>query len=44
MYAQVEEYQNILKLRCRPFVATSFKAFLKNKKKSITAIRVSFSA
>ena len=28
---QVEGYQNILKLSCRPLVFTSYKAFLKNK-------------
>ena len=29
---QVENYQNILKLRCRPLAFTSYKAFLKKTK------------
>ena len=29
---QVEGYQNILKLNCRPLAFTSYKAFLKNKR------------
>ena len=32
MVCQVEDYQNILKLRCRPLSFTSYKAFLKNKR------------
>ena len=32
LYAQVEDYQNILKLRRYPFAFTSYKAFLKCKK------------
>ena len=41
---QVEGYWNQLKLSCRPLAFTSFKAFLKNKKKFGTSLRVSFSA
>ena len=33
LYVQVEGYQNILKLRCRPLAFTSYKAFLKTKRK-----------
>ena len=41
---QVEECQNILKLSGRPFAFTSYKAFLKNKKKSGTSLLALFSA
>ena len=41
---QVKDYQKWLKLSCRPFVFTSYKAFLKNKKKSGTSPPASFSA
>ena len=34
---QVQEYRNILKLRSRPLDFTSYKAFLKNKKRSGTS-------
>ena len=40
---QVEDYQNILKLSCRPLAFTSYKAFLKNKKRSGTSLPASFS-
>ena len=39
---QVERYQNILKLSCRPLAFTSYKAFLKNKKRSRTSLPASF--
>ena len=41
---QVEGYQIILKRSCRPFAFTSFKAFLKNKKRSGTSLPALFSA
>ena len=41
---QVEECQNVLKLSGRPFAFTSYKAFLKNKKKSGTSLLALFSA
>ena len=41
---QVESYQNILKLNCRPLTFTSYKAFLKNKKRSETSALGSTSA
>ena len=41
---QVEGYRNILKLSCRPLAFTSYKAFLKNKKRSGTSLPASFSA
>ena len=34
---QVEDYRKWLKLNCRPFAFTSYKAFLKNKKRSGTS-------
>ena len=37
---QVEGYRNILKLSFRPLVFTSFKLFLKNKKRSGTSLPV----
>ena len=40
---QVKDYRNILKLRCSPTAFTSFKAFLKDKKKCGTCLPVSFS-
>ena len=43
MVWQVEDYQNILKLNCRPLVFTSYKAFLKNKI-SGASLSASFSA
>ena len=39
-----EGYRKILKLSCRPLAITSYKAYLKNKKKSGTSLPVSFSA
>ena len=42
---QVEGYKNIFKLSCRPFALfTSYKAFLKNKKRSKTSLPASFPA
>ena len=41
---QVEGYQNILKLSCRPLAFTSYKAFLKNKKRYGTSLPASLSA
>ena len=41
---QVECYQSILKLSCRPLAFTSNKAFIKNKKRSRTILPASFSA
>ena len=41
---QVEGYQNILKISCRPLILTSHKAFLKNKKRSRASFPASFSA
>ena len=41
---QVQGYRNILKLSCRPLAFTSFKAFLKNKKRSGTSVFDPFSA
>ena len=41
---QVEGYRNILKLRYRAPAFTSYKAFFKNKKRSITSLSASFSA
>ena len=41
---QVECYRNILKLSCKPLAFTSYKAFLKNKKRSETCFPDSFSA
>ena len=40
---QVEGYRNILKLRCRPLAFTSYKAFLKIKKRSGTSLLALFS-
>ena len=39
----VEDYRKWLKLSCRPFAFTSYKAILKNKKRSETSLPVSFS-
>ena len=39
---QVEGYQNILKLNCRPVAFTLYKAFLKSKKKSRAVSLVHF--
>ena len=44
LYVQVEGYRNILKISCRPIVFTSYKTFLKNKKKSATSVLDSFPA
>ena len=44
MDCQFEDYRQCLKLSCRPFVITSYKAFLKNKKGSGTSLPTSFSA
>ena len=41
---QVEDYRNWLKLSCRPLAFTSYKAFLRNKKRSGTSLLASFSA
>ena len=41
---QVEDYKNTLKLGCRPLVCNSFKAFLKNKKRSGTNLLALFPA
>ena len=41
---RVEDYQNILKLSCRQLAFTSYKAFLKNKKRSRTSLPASYSA
>ena len=43
-YVQVEDYQNILKLRCKPLAFISYKAFLKSKKRSGSSVPGSFSA
>ena len=40
---QVEDYRSILKLSCRPLAFTSYKASLKNKKRSETSLPASFS-
>ena len=40
----VEDYHNILKLSCRALAFTSYKALLKNKKRSGTSLTASFSA
>ena len=40
----VECYQNIWKLICRPLAFTSYKAFLKSRKRSGTSLRASVSA
>ena len=37
-------YRNILKWSCTPLTFTSYKAFLKNKKRSRTSLTASFSA
>ena len=39
---QAQDYRSILKLSCRPFVFTSYKAFSKNKKKSGASLTASF--
>ena len=43
-HAQVEGYQIKLKLRCRPVAFNSFKAFLKNKRRTGTSLPATFSA
>ena len=40
---QVEDYRNILKLSCGSLAFTSYKTFLKNKKRSGTSLPASFS-
>ena len=40
--AQVEDYKNILKLRCWPLAFIFFKSFLKNEKRSGTKLAASF--
>ena len=40
LYVQIESYQNILKLRCRPFA--SYEVFLNNKKRSGTSLTAFF--
>ena len=42
-FVQDTNYLNILKLSCRPFSFTSYKVFLKNKKRSGTSFVTSFS-
>ena len=44
LYVQVEDYRNILKIRCRPLDFTSYKAFFVQKKKSEIAPTSSFFA
>ena len=44
LYIQVGDYQNILKLRYWSLAFTSFKDFLKNKKRSGTSLPASFSS
>ena len=39
-----KNYRNILDLSCTPLAVTSYKAFLKNKKRSGAALPFSFSA
>ena len=41
---QVEDYQNILKISCRQLAFTSYKSFLKNKKRSGTSLPAKLSA
>ena len=41
---QVEDYQNIFKLNCKPLSFTSNKGNLKNKRKSGYGLPASFSA
>ena len=41
---QIESYQNILTLSCRPLTFNSYKAFFKNKNRSGTSLAASFSA
>ena len=33
LYIQAEDYRNIMKLKCKPLGFTSYKTFLKNKRK-----------
>ena len=35
---QVESFRNVLKLSCRPLAFTSYKAFLKNKKRGLKLV------
>ena len=44
LYVQVEDYQDILKLRCYPLSFTLYKPLLKNKKIYGTTLPASFSA
>ena len=44
LHLQIDEHQNILKLRCLSLAFTFNKGFLKNKKTSRTSLSVSFSA
>ena len=41
---RVGDFRNILKPTCRPLTFTSYKSFLKNKKKSRTSVAALFSA
>ena len=41
---QVQGYQNILRLSCKPLAFATYEAFLKNKKKSRTSLSAAFSA
>ena len=43
-YLFIEVYQNILKLSCKPLASTSYRAFLKNKKRSETSLPIPFPA
>ena len=42
LYVQMENYQNMLKLRYWPLASISYKAFSKNKKRFETSLRASF--
>ena len=42
LWINIVGYRNILKLSCRPLAFTSFKVFLKNKKRYETSLPVSF--
>ena len=39
-----DDYQDILKLSCKPLAFASYKVFLKHEKRSGTILSVSFSA
>ena len=44
LYVHVENYQNILKLRCWPLTFISYKTFLKNKKRPEASLPALYSA